>query len=77
MSSSDAGQQHGVWRVLHSGVSASQQVERGFAARAQQPGVVVDAAVLRADDVGQRIRVGGRQCRRSQLDLVWLQFGKR
>ncbi len=72
-----AGQQHGVGRVLNPGVPASQQVERRFAACAQQPGVVVDSAVFGADDAGQRIRVGGRQCRRSQLDLSWLQFGKR
>ena len=67
-----AGQQHRVGRVLDSGVLAAQQVERGLAAGAQQPGAVVGAAVLGADDGGQRVAVGGRQCRRPQLDLVGL-----
>ena len=45
-----AGQQHRVGRVLDAGVLAAQQVQRGLAACAQQPGAVVDAAVLGADD---------------------------
>ncbi len=53
-----AGQQHRVGRVLDSGVPASQQVKGGLAAGAEQPGVVVDAAVVCADDVGQRVAVG-------------------
>ena len=65
-----AGQQHRVGCVLDAGVLAAQQVEGGLAACAQQPGTVVDAAVLGADDRGQRVAVGGRQRRRSQLDLV-------
>ena len=53
------GQQHGVRRVLNTGIPSAKQVERGLAARAQQPGVVVDAAVPGADDLGQRVAVGG------------------
>ena len=41
-----AGQQHRVRRILDSGILAAQQVEGGLAAGAQQPGAVVDAAVL-------------------------------
>ena len=54
-----AGQQHGIGCVLDSRVAAAQQVECGLSARAKQPGGVVDAAVLRPDDVGQRVAVGG------------------
>ena len=70
-----AGQQHRIRRVLDSGILASQQVKRGLAACAQQPGTVVDAAVLGPDDLGQRVAVGGRQRGRPQPDLVRLQLG--
>ena len=72
-----AGQQHRVGRVLHSGIRASQQVERRLAARAKQARAVVDAAVLGTDDVGERVSVGGRQRRRPQPHLIGFELGKR
>ena len=53
-----AGQEHRVGRVLHTGVLAAQQVQRRLAAGAQQPGTVVDAAVIGADDRRQPLAVG-------------------
>ena len=52
-----AGQQHGVGRVLYPGVLAPQQVEGGLAAGVQQPIAVGGAAVLGADDFGQRVLI--------------------
>ena len=57
--------QHRVGRVLDAEVPAPQQVQCGFAACPQQPGVVVDGDVLRADDRGQPVAVGRRQGRRT------------
>ena len=62
-----AGQQHRVGRVLDTGILASQQVKGGLAAGTQQPGAVVDDAVLGADDRGEGVAVGRRQRRRPQL----------
>ena len=70
-----AGQQHRVGRILRAGVLAPQQVQRGLAAGTQQPIVVVDAAVVRADDGGQRLAVVVRQLRRTQPDLIGFEFG--
>ncbi len=50
-----AGQQHGVGRILDPGILAAQQVDGGLAARTQQTIVIGGAAVLGADDFGQRI----------------------
>ena len=70
-----AGQQHGVGRVLDAGVLAPQQVEGGLAAGAQQPIAVGGAAVLGADDPGQRVLIRLGQRRRAQLHLVGIEFG--
>ena len=53
------GQEHRVRCVLDSGIPSAQQVERGLAACTEQPCVVVDAAVFGADDLGERVAVGG------------------
>ena len=53
-----AGQQHRVGCVLHAGILAAQQVQRGLAASTHQPGAVVDAAVLGADDRRQPLAIG-------------------
>ncbi len=56
-----AGQQYRIWRILHAGILAAQQVQRGLAAGAQKSGTVFDAAVLGADDRREPIAIGRRQ----------------
>jgi len=65
-------------RILSSGVLAAQQIHRGLAAGMQQAIPVVGAAMVRADDRGQRLAVLGRQLRRPQLHLVGVEvsFGR-
>ena len=60
-----AGQQDRVGRILAPGVLAAQQVEGGLAAGMQQPIAVGGAAVLGADDPGQRVQIRLRQRRRA------------
>jgi hypothetical protein len=56
-----AGQQYRVWRILHAGILATQQVQRGLAASAQKSGTVFDAPVLGAHDRRQPIAIGRRE----------------
>jgi len=53
-----AGQEHRIGCILHTGILAAQQVQRRLATRAQQPGTVVDAAVIGADDRRQPFAIG-------------------
>jgi hypothetical protein len=70
------GKEHRIRRVLFAGILAAQQVWRGLAAGSQQSAVVVGDAVRDADDVDQRLRVGGRQRRRPQTHLIRIQLGR-